>query len=130
MCEDDDYDVIYCLLVFLVEVGVKFSFSYSMSTWSSRSLPFQAAHAVGFGLDPAVALSSLTLTTAETFGVEKDLGSLEVGKKATLVVSAGDILDPITQRVVHAFIGGRKVDLNNKQKELYEKYRAKVYPEK
>jgi imidazolonepropionase-like amidohydrolase len=130
MREDDDYDASYRLPALLAQAGVKFSFSYSMSTWSSRSLPFQAAHAVAFGLDPAIALRSLTLTTAEILGVDKDLGSLEVGKKATLVVSDGDILDPITQRVVHAFIGGRKVDLNNKQKQLYEKYRAKVYPEK
>lgn len=130
MREDDDYDASYRLPALLAQGGVKFSFSYSLSTWPSRSLPFQAGHAVGFGLDPATALRSLTLTTAEVFGVEKDLGSLEVGKKATLVISDGDILDPITQRVVHAFIGGRKVDLNNKHKQLYEKYRAKSYPER
>lgn len=128
--EDDDYDLAFKLPKLLREAGVSFCLSYNYSSWGSRSLPFQAAQAVAFGLDRETALRSLTLSSAEILGVEKDLGSLEVGKKATIVVSDGDILDPITQRVVHAFIGGRKVDLNNKHKQLYEKYRAKVYPEK
>ncbi len=130
MREDDDYDLPYKLPRLLKEAGIKFCLSYNYSSWASRSLPFQAAHAVAFGLDAETALRSLTLSTAEILGVEKDLGSLEVGKKATIVVSDGDILDPITQNVVHAFIGGRQVDLNNKHKQLYEKYRAKAYPEK
>ena len=127
--EDDDYDLPFKHPRLLKDAGVRFCLSHNYSTWASRSLPFQAAQAVAFGLDRETALRSLTLSSAEILGVEKDLGSLEVGKKATIVVSDGDIFDPITQNVVHAFIGGRKVDLNNKHKQLHEKYRAKAYPE-
>lgn len=130
MREDDDYDVPFRLPAMLAQAGVKFCLSYNYGSWGSRSLPFQAAQAAAFGLDANAALRSVTLSPAEIFGVDKDLGSLEVGKKATLVVSDGDILDPITQRVVRAYIGGREVDLNNKHKDLYEKYRAKSFPEK
>ncbi len=130
MREDDDYDIAYRQPALLAEAGVKFCLSYGYATWPSRSLPFQAAQAVGFGLDSQAALRALTLSSAEILGVDKDLGSLEVGKKATIVISAGDILDPVTQRVEHAFIEGRKVDLTNKHKQLYEKYRAKIYPTK
>ncbi len=126
--EDDDYDISYKLPKLLQDAGVKFSFSYGYATWASRSLPFQAAQAVAYGLDSDVALRSLTLTSAEILGVGKDLGSLDVGKKATLIVSEGDILDPISQRVTHAYIDGKMVDLNNRHKQLYEKYRQKTYP--
>ncbi len=126
--EDDDYDAPYKLPKLLQDAGVKFCLSYGYATWASRSLPFQAAQAVAFGLDRETALRSLTLSAAEILGVEKDLGSLTVGKKATLIVSEGDILDPITQRITHAFIDGRVVDLNNRHKQLYEKFRQKPYP--
>lgn len=129
MREDDDIDVVYKQPRLLSEVGVKFCLSYDHSNWSSRSLPFQAGQAVAYGLDKDIALRCLTLTTAEILGVADQIGSLEVGKKATLIVSDGDILDPVTHRVTHAFIEGRKVDLNNKQKQLYEKYRQKRYGE-
>jgi imidazolonepropionase-like amidohydrolase len=125
--EDDDYDISYKLPRLLSEAGVKFCFSYGYSNWPARSLPFQAAQAVAFGLPPDQALRGLTLSTAEILGVEKDLGSLEVGKKATIVVSDGDILDPPTSKVIWEFIEGREVDLNNRQKELFDKYSAKVY---
>ncbi len=126
--EDDDYDAPYKLPKLLHDAGIKFCLSYGYATWAARSLPFQASQAVAFGLDREAALRSLTLSAAEIIGVEKDLGSLTVGKKATLIVSDGDILDPITQRVTHAFIDGRAVDLNNRHKQLYDKYRQKSYP--
>lgn len=126
MREDEDPDISSRVPKMLADSKVKFCFGSSYSTTGSRNLPFQAAQAVGFGLSPEQALSSLTLTTAEILGVDRDLGSLEVGKKATIVVSDGDILDPLTNKVVYEFIDGRKVDLNNKGKQLYDKYRQKT----
>jgi len=90
-----------------------------------RNLPFDAGHAVGFGLPTDAALRAITLTPAEILGVANRLGSLEVGKRATIVVSEGDIMDMLTQNVTYLFIDGRAVDLDNKHKELYRKYRAK-----
>jgi len=125
MRSDDEYDLAYRLPKLLSDAGIKYCISQSAS-WGTRSLPFQAGQAVAFGLDKEEALRSLTLSTAEILGVDKDLGSLDVGKKATLVVSNGDILDQLTNQVTYMFIDGRQVDLDNKHKELFRKYQEKV----
>ena len=44
---------------------------------------------------------------------------------ATLIVVAGDVLDMRTSDVEHAFIDGRKINLDNKQAELARKFREK-----
>ena len=125
MRADDAYDLAYTLPKLLADAGVKFCISQSAS-WATRSLPFQAGEAAAYGLDRDQALRSVTLSTAEILGVDKDLGSLDVGKKATLVVSQGDIMDELTNQVTYMFIEGRHVDLNSKHKELYLKYKEKI----
>ena len=70
------------------------------------------------------ALRSITLSTAEILGVDDRLGSIEVGKEATLFISDGDILDVRTQ-VELAFISGRKIDMSDRHKDLFEKYQEK-----
>ncbi|MBK7142338.1 MAG: amidohydrolase family protein [bacterium] len=124
MRHDDAYDLAYSIPALLARAGVTFCFG-TFDTWGSRNLPFQAGNAVAYGLDKDLALRAITLIPAQLFGVDKEIGSLEIGKKATLIVSRGDILDPLTHNVTQAYIGGRKVDLDNKQKELYRKYEAK-----
>ncbi len=125
MRNDDPYDLAYTLPRLLSDAGVKYCLSQSAS-WATRNLPFQAGQAAAYGLSKEEALRSITLSTAEILGVEKELGSLEVGKKATLVVSKGDILDHLTNQVTYMFIDGRQVDLDNKHKELYRKYQEKI----
>ena len=66
------------------------------------------------------------MSTAEILGVADQIGSLEIGKKATLVVSKGDILDQLTNHVTLMYIEGREVNLDSKQKELYRKYDKKI----
>ena len=56
-------------------------------------------------------------------GIEKNSGSIEIGKDATFFISTGDALDMIGNNVEQAFIKGNVVDLNNHQKDLYEKYK-------
>jgi imidazolonepropionase-like amidohydrolase len=104
---------------------VRFAFTEGGAS-DQRNLPFQAGQAVGFGLPADVALRSLTLTTAEILGIADRQGSLEIGKDATLFVSRGDVMDALTQDVTHVFIEGRAVDLDDKQRELDRKYRAKL----
>ncbi len=129
MREDDGHDLAYRLPALMAEAGVKFCLSTAGSGGGSatgvRNLPLQAGQAAAFGLSRQEALRAVTLSAAEILGVADDLGSLDIGKKATLIVSDGDILDPLTHRVVLEFINGRKVDLDNKHKELNRKYRQK-----
>ncbi len=50
-------------------------------------------------------------------------GTLEAGKDANIIISTGDLFDIKTSMVTDAFIQGRKIDLNNKQTQLFERYR-------
>jgi imidazolonepropionase-like amidohydrolase len=126
MREDDDYNTPYSLAGTLEKAGIRFCIA-SFGNTGCRNLPFQAGMAHAFGLSLEGALRSVTLSPAEILGVADDLGSLEIGKKATLVVSDGDMLDHIGHNVTMEFIEGAAVDLNSKHKELFEKYKQKHY---
>ena len=75
-------------------------------------------------LPPDEALKSVTLYPAEIFGVAERVGSLENGKDATLFITDGDPLETATQ-IETAYILGRKVDLSDRHKRLWKKYREK-----
>ena len=124
MRQDDDYDQPYRLPKLLSDAGIKFCFA-TFGASGSRNLPFYAGQAVAYGLSKENAVRALTLSPAEIMGVSKDVGSIEIGKKATLVVSRGDILDPMTQKVSRVFIEGKTVNLDNRHAQLYRKYQAK-----
>ena len=121
---DESYDAAFATPAKLAAAGVDFSIAYP-GYWDTRNLAFAAGHAVAFGLDYDTALYSVTLGPAKLMGVEEQLGSLEVGKSASLVVSKGDLLDPLEHSVEYMFIDGRQVEMTNKQRQLWEKYRAR-----
>ena len=121
----DPYDAAYTLPERLRVAGIRFAICGDVDNPShARNLPYHAANAVAYGLPEADALRSVTLTAAEILGVDGLLGSLEVGKLATLVVTDGNILESGTQ-VTEAFIEGRRVDLRSRHTMLYEKYKTK-----
>lgn len=126
----DAYDASYTLPARLQAAGVRFCISSSgrSESWNTRNLPYHAATAVAFGLEVDQALRSITLSPAEIFGVAHRVGSLEVGKDATLIVTDGNPLEIPTQTEL-AFIQGRRVDLSNKHTRLRDKYLQK-YEEK
>jgi len=67
-------------------------------------------------------LEAITLKAAQILGIDALTGSLQAGKDANIVVSRGDILDMRTSKVEMAFIQGRKINLDNKQKDLLRRY--------
>jgi imidazolonepropionase-like amidohydrolase len=121
----DHYDEPYANPGLLAAAGVRFAISVGENdTHLQRNLPYQAAMAAAFGLPREEALKSVTLYPAQILGVGDRLGSLEVGKDATLIVTTGDPLE-IASKVEMAFIQGRPIDLSNRQIRLYEKYKQK-----
>ena len=88
----------------------------------ARNLPFSAGTTVAYGQTYENAIMSITLNTAQILGIDNMVGSIERGKDATFFISTGDALDMRTNNVEHAFIKGKTVDLNNHQKELFNKY--------
>ena len=121
----EDYDQAYKSPLMLYQAGVKFCISSSRSdAYRVRNLPNQAAMAAAYGLPKDVALRSITLSAAEILGIESQVGSLEAGKDATLFISNGDPLE-IRTNVLQAYIQGRKIDMGDKHKSLYNKYQQK-----
>jgi len=123
----EDYDQSYKSPALLYEAGVQFCIASSGSAggaYSVRNLPNHAAMAAAYGLPKEIALRSVTLSAAEIIGIDKQVGSLDPGKDATLFISNGDPLD-IRTNILQAYIQGRKVDMNDKHKILYHKYQEK-----
>lgn len=119
---EEDLDQPYKTPYLLQKAGVLFCISIPGGYWQQRNLSFNAGTAAAYGLSKEEALQSITLNAAKILGIDKQLGSLAVGKAATLIVSEGDVLDMRSSDVIYAFIDGRQIDLNNKQKELNKKY--------
>lgn len=124
--ESDPYDASYTLPDRLERAGVKYAIAAADRFGGSniRNLPYHAATAVAYGLNQEAALRAITLSPAEILGVADRVGSLELGKDATLFVADGDILETPTQ-VERAFVQGRNVDLNSRHTQLYRKYSEK-----
>jgi imidazolonepropionase-like amidohydrolase len=121
---DAPLDSGYDLAVRLHRLGVRVALSYA-SPRSGRNLPFTAGSLVAYGMSPEDALATITSTPAHILGISDRLGSLEVGKDATLFLSAGDALDMRTNRLSHAFIQGREIVLDGRQQQLFERYRKR-----
>ena len=123
--EDDDIDQPFKTPAMLQKAGVLFALNDEHGESRYRNLPFNAGTAAAYGLTKEQALQAITLNSAKILGVDDKTGSLETGKDANIVVSEGDILDMRTSIILHAFIQGREVSLENKQKQLYDRYMYK-----
>ena len=124
---DDDVDIVFRSPYLLQKDSVLFCLQLEgdMEAMQSRNLPFNAGVAAAYGLTKEQALASITLNAAKILGVDKEIGTLEEGKLASIVVSTGDILDVKTNNIILAYIAGKNVTLTNKQTELYLKYKNK-----
>lgn len=123
--QDDDVDQPYKTPFLLQQAGVLFAIGDVDANSRGRNLLFNAGTAVTYGLTKEQALQAITSNAAKILGIDDKTGTLEKGKDANIVVSTGDILDMKTSNVIHAFIQGREVSLDNKQKQLYERYQYK-----
>ena len=113
------YDAEACAdLLKQFQVGVIIGSTYRLPL--RRDDPYEhAGCAVADGLPHAEALRASTLSAAEILGVSDRIGSITVGKDATLIIADGDILETETI-VTAAYIQGRVVDLGSRHKTLYE----------
>ncbi len=123
-----EIDLMYKLPYLLQKDSVLFCLQNQgdMEAMNARNLAFLAGTAVAYGLTKEQALQSITLNSAKILGVDQLIGSIEVGKLASIVVSEGDLLDMKTNAVILAYINGRQINLNNFQNELYKKYSNKL----
>jgi len=108
----------------LEKAGVLFAISES-GGWRQRNLCFQAGQSAAFGLDKEKAIQAITQNPAKILGLENQIGTIAEGMDATFIISEGDILDMRTSQVTEAYIQGRKVSVDDKQKALYRKFQTK-----
>ncbi|MCK9404375.1 MAG: amidohydrolase family protein [Chitinophagaceae bacterium] len=123
--DDDDVDQPYKAPAALQKAGVLFCINDDDPQNRGRNLPFNAGTAVAYGLDKEAGLSAITLNAAKVLGIDDITGSIEKGKDANIIISEGDILDMRSSIITDAFIQGRKIELNDKHKQLYERYKYK-----
>jgi imidazolonepropionase-like amidohydrolase len=118
--DDERYDAVYSLPAQLYKRGVKIVFA-SYSAHNVRNLPDQAGFATAFGLPYDEALKAVTLNAAEVWGVADQLGSLDVGKTANVVMANGDPLD-IKTDVKQVYIQGQAIPMTSRQTQLRDEY--------
>ena len=117
----------YKIPAMLQKAGVHFCISldpgYPMDG-HVRTLPDEAMRAASWGLTKDQALRAITLSAAEILGVDEKIGSLDLGKDATFFISDNE---PLTQsnHPIKAYIQGREIDLSDRQKNLWKKYKEK-----
>jgi imidazolonepropionase-like amidohydrolase len=92
-----------------------------------RNLPYEAGIAVANGLQYEEALKAITINPAKIFRIDQQLGSIEVGKRANIIVASGDPLEPRTE-IVHVFIGGEEIPDTSYQKEMWEELKRGPAP--
>ena len=124
---DDDVDLPFKLPKLLMDEGITVALQVDkrMTEMNSRNLPFYAGTARAYGLTDEQAVQALTRNPAQILGIDDQVGTLERNKMATMFLSEGDALDMRTNSLTMAWIEGREIDLDNRQRELYRKFQTK-----
>lgn len=124
---DDDVDLPFKLPKLLMDEGITVALQVDkrMTEMNSRNLPFYAGTARAYGLTEEQAVQALTRNPAQILGIDDQVGTLERNKMATMFLSEGDALDMRTNSLTMAWIEGREIDLDNRQRELYRKFQTK-----
>jgi len=123
--EDDDVDQPFKTPAALQQAGVLYALTDEDGQTTGRNLMFDAGTASSYGLTKEEALQAITLNAAKILGIADRTGSIEIGKDANIIVSEGDILDMKSSIVTRAFIQGREINLDDKHKQLNERYKTK-----
>ncbi len=125
--DDDDVDQPYKTGAALQRAGVLFTICMDAGDgfWQQRNLPFEAGTMAAYGLTKEEALTAVTSNAAKILGIDDKTGTIEKGKDANIVISEGDLLDMKSSVVTMAYIQGREINLDNKQKQLFERYKYK-----
>jgi imidazolonepropionase-like amidohydrolase len=124
---DDDVDLPFKLPKLLMDEGITVALQVDkrMTEMNSRNLPFYAGTARAYGLTEEQAVQALTRNPAQILGIDDQVGTLERNKMATMFLSEGDALDMRTNSLTMAWIEGREIDLDNRQRQLYRKFQTK-----
>lgn len=94
---------------------------------SARDMPYEVGLSIAYDMDAEEGLKAMTINPAKMFGVDRDFGSIEVGKVANVIVTTGDPID-IRSLIKEVFVKGQRQKFDDRQTKLYEQYRARPKP--
>jgi imidazolonepropionase-like amidohydrolase len=121
----EPHDAGYALPAALHRAGVRVGITGAASAQYAHRLPYEAGAAIAYGLPADEALRAVTLHPAQFLGFADRVGSLEVGKDATLLITTGSPLEYATI-IEQAYVEGRLIDMEDAHRRFFEKYAEKL----
>ena len=91
----------------LEKEGIEFSISTDHPVIPLRDMRVEAAKMVNSGMSAKRAIEAMTIIPARILGVDDIAGSIEVGKRADLIVWSGDPLDIAYGKIEVAIVDGK-----------------------
>ena len=107
----EPFDSVYACTATLDAAGVRYAFG-SDSASDAFNLPIEVGMAVANGLAPERAMYGLTLGAADLLGIAGEVGSLEAGKAANLIITTGPPIQ-VSAAVTCVFIRGKPIELTS-----------------
>ena len=123
----EPYDEAFTVAGKLSRAGVRFCIADEgggFAAANARNLPYHAAMAVAFGLDPEEALKAVTIYPARILGAGAQIGSIEPGKRADLQITDGDPL-LVATHCEQVVLDGKIESMESRQTRLFKKYDAR-----
>ena len=100
---------------------VRVAFGAGAQTHQARNITQSAGNAVANGMDWDDALEAITLAPAQMYGVDSEVGSIEAGKAADLVIWGADPLE-LTSYPEQVLINGESIPMQSRQTLLRDRY--------
>jgi imidazolonepropionase-like amidohydrolase len=125
----EPHDLNYHTAAVLAEKGILFTFDpggYGLGNRNVRDIFMPATISVAHGLPEEKALEALTIDAARILGIEDEVGTLEEGKTANVVIWSGSPLQG-RSRVETVIIKGKLIPMSSFQTRLYEKFKSIVH---
>ncbi|MBS3818368.1 amidohydrolase family protein [bacterium] len=121
--KDEPYDLNYHTASILAEKGIKFAFTQGRpESRNARNLPVPASLSVAHGLSEEEAVKAVTLAPAEIMGIEEQVGSLEKGKTANVVIWSGKPIQ-MSSKAQTVIVNGKIIPQKSIQTELRDEYK-------
>lgn len=108
----------------LKNAGILFAIDYAgdMEAMGGRNLAFTAGYLTGAGFSDEEALRAISYDAARILGLEQQIGSLQVNREASFIVSEGIALEILSHQILHAWIAGQRISLHSHQEELMQRF--------
>ena len=118
------FDLNYHTAAVLAEKGVLFAFDpggWGLGNRNVRNLPVPAGISAAYGLSEEEAIKALTINPARILGLDNELGSLEKGKTANVVIWSGSPIQ-MRSRVQTVIINGKVIPQTSVQTRLRDRF--------